>query len=290
MLANAAPVAVPGPALDVVGTGGDRAHTVNISTMSALVAAGAGARVVKHGNRAASSACGAADLLEALGVAIDLPGPGVARCVDEAGIGFCFAPVFHPGMRHAAVPRRELGVPTAFNFLGPLTNPARPRSAAVGCADVRMAPVMAAVLAARGDTALVFRGDDGLDELTTTTTSRVWAVRDGEVHAAALDPAALGPAGGRPGRAARRGRRVQRRGGEGAAGRRAGAGAGRGAAERGRGAGRVRRAAHPARGRDRGRDAAGGGGGGQRRGRRRAGPLGGGQPGRPNSRLTRPVA
>jgi anthranilate phosphoribosyltransferase len=191
MLSKAAPVAVAGPALDVVGTGGDRAHTVNISTMAALVAAGVGARVVKHGNRAASSACGAADLLEALGVAIDLPGPGVARCVDEAGIGFCFAPVYHPGMRHAAVPRREMGVPTAFNFLGPLTNPARPASAAVGCADVRMAPVMAAVLAARGDTALVFRGDDGLDELTTTTTSRVWAVRDGEVRATALDPAAL---------------------------------------------------------------------------------------------------
>ena len=192
MLATAAPVDVPGPALDVVGTGGDRAQTVNISTMAALVAAGAGARVVKHGNRAASSACGAADLLEALGVAIDLPGPGVARCVDEAGIGFCFAPVFHPGMRHAAVPRREMGVPTAFNFLGPLTNPARTAAAAIGCADGRMAPVMAAVLAARGDTALVFRGDDGLDELTTTTTSRVWTVREGEVGEERLDPAVLG--------------------------------------------------------------------------------------------------
>jgi anthranilate phosphoribosyltransferase len=191
MLAHAGPVDVPRPALDVVGTGGDRAHTVNISTMAALVAAGAGARVVKHGNRAASSACGAADLLEALGVAIDLAGPGVGRCVDEAGIGFCFAPVFHPGMRHASGPRRELGVPTVFNFLGPLTNPARPAAAAVGCADERMAPVMAAVLAGRGDTALVFRGDDGLDELTTTTTSRVWVVSDGEVRADTLDPAAL---------------------------------------------------------------------------------------------------
>lgn len=192
MLGNAAPVNVPGPALDVVGTGGDRAQTVNISTMSALVAAGAGARVVKHGNRAASSACGAADLVEALDVVIDLPGPGVARCVDEAGIGFCFAPVYHPGMRHAAAPRREMGVPTVFNFLGPLTNPARPSSAAVGCADERMAPVMAAVLAARGDTAVVFRGDDGLDELTTTTTSQVWVVRDGQVAHERLDPAALG--------------------------------------------------------------------------------------------------
>jgi anthranilate phosphoribosyltransferase len=192
MLAVAAPADVPGPALDVVGTGGDRAHTVNISTMSALVAAGAGARVAKHGNRAASSACGAADLLEALGVTLDLAGPGVARCVEEAGIGFCFAPVFHPGFRHAGAPRREIGVPTAFNFLGPLTNPARPTAAAIGCADERMAPVMAAVLAERGDTALVFRGDDGLDELTTTTTSHVWVVRGGEVRAERLDPAVLG--------------------------------------------------------------------------------------------------
>ncbi len=192
MLANAAPVDVPGPTLDVVGTGGDRSHTVNISTMSALVAAGAGARVAKHGNRAASSACGSADLLEALGVVIDLPGPGVTRCVDEAGIGFCFAPVFHPGFRHASGPRRELGVPTAFNFLGPLTNPARPTAQAVGCADPRMAPVMAAVLAERGITAAVFHGDDGLDELTTTTTSRVWAVLAGEVVQARIDPADLG--------------------------------------------------------------------------------------------------
>ncbi len=192
MLAAAAPIEVPGPAVDVVGTGGDRAHTVNISTMSAIVAAGAGARVVKHGNRAASSACGAADLLEALGVAIDLPGPGVERCVEEVGIGFCFAPVFHPGMRHASAVRREMGVPTAFNFLGPLTNPARPRAHAVGCADARMAPVMAAVLAERDDIGLVFRGDDGLDELTTVTTSRVWAVREGAVVEATVDPAALG--------------------------------------------------------------------------------------------------
>ena len=192
MLAEATPVRVSGPALDVVGTGGDRAGTVNLSTMSALVAAGAGARVVKHGNRAASSACGSADLIEALGVVLDLPGPAVARCVDEAGIGFCFAPVYHPGMRHAAVPRREIGVPTPFNFLGPLTNPARPSALAVGCADPRMAPVMAAVLAGRGDSALVFRGDDGLDELTTTTTSRVWVVHGGQVAERRLDPAQLG--------------------------------------------------------------------------------------------------
>ena len=199
MLANAAQIDVPGPTLDLVGTGGDRAQTVNISTMAALVAAGAGARVVKHGNRAASSPCGAADLLEELGVAIDLPGPGVARCVAEAGIGFCFAPVFHPGMRHAGVPRREMGVPTVFNFLGPLTNPARPSASAVGCADPRMAPVMAAVLAQRDVSALVFRGDDGLDELTTATTSRVWVVRDGEVDEQVLDPAELAIPGAEPG-------------------------------------------------------------------------------------------
>jgi anthranilate phosphoribosyltransferase len=192
MLAEAERVQVAGPLLDVVGTGGDRANTVNLSTMSALVAAGAGARVAKHGNRAASSSAGAADVLEALGVAIALPAEAVARCVDEAGIGFCFAPVFHPGMRHASVPRREIGVPTVFNFLGPLTNPARPTSLAVGCSDARMAPIMAAVLAERGDRALVFRGDDGLDELTTTTTSRVWIVRDGNVREERLDPAALG--------------------------------------------------------------------------------------------------
>jgi anthranilate phosphoribosyltransferase len=192
MVDRAAPLAIEGRAVDVVGTGADRAHTVNISTMAALVVAGSGRRVVKHGNRAATSSCGSADVLEELGVVIDLPAAGVARTVAEVGIGFCFAPVFHAGMRHAGAPRRELGVPTFFNFLGPLTNPARVPAAAVGCADARMAPVMAAVLAARGDTALVFRGDDGLDELTTTTTSSVWVAADGRVVAATVDPAALG--------------------------------------------------------------------------------------------------
>ncbi len=151
----------------MVGTGGDLAHTVNISTMTALVVAGAGVRVVKHGNRAASSSCGTADLLEFLGVPLDLEPEQVARCVAEAGIGFCFAARFHPGMRHAGPVRRELGVPTAFNFLGPLTNPARPPAGAVGCFDATMAPVMAAVFAARGDSVLVMRGEDGLDEFTT---------------------------------------------------------------------------------------------------------------------------
>ena len=164
-----------------MGTGADRAHTVNISTMAALVVAGSGRRVVKHGNRAATSACGSADVLEELGVAIDLPADGVARTVDDVGIGFCFARVFHPGMRHAGPTRSELGVPTFFNFLGPLTNPGRVTAGAIGCADRRMAPVMAAVLAARGDSAMVFRGDDGLDELTTTTTSSVWVASGGAV-------------------------------------------------------------------------------------------------------------
>ncbi len=192
MYSHAAPISVAGPAVDVVGTGGDRAHTVNISTMAALVAAGAGARVVKHGNRAASSACGAADVLEELGIRLDLPASRVAEIASEVGITFCFAPVFHPALRHAAVPRRELGVPTTFNFLGPLANPARPSAQAVGVADGRMAGIVAGVLAGRGVSALVFRGDDGLDELTTTTTSRVWRVHDGEVREERLDPAALG--------------------------------------------------------------------------------------------------
>jgi anthranilate phosphoribosyltransferase len=192
MLEHATPIDVTSDAVDVVGTGGDRAFTVNISTMAAVVVAGAGLRVVKHGNRAASSSCGSADLLEALGVPIDLSPERVARCVAEAGIGFCFAARFHPGMRHAAVPRREMGVPTVFNFLGPLTNPARVRAAAVGCADERMAPVLAGVLAARGASALVVRGEDGLDEVTTTAPTRVWVVRGGEVAATVVDAADLG--------------------------------------------------------------------------------------------------
>ncbi|MDT7570823.1 MAG: anthranilate phosphoribosyltransferase [Actinomycetota bacterium] len=192
MLAEAAHVSVPGRVVDTCGTGGDRAHTVNISTMAALVVAGAGVPVVKHGNRAASSACGSADLLEELGVVVDLPPAAVAPCLEDAGIAFCFAPVFHPGMRHAAVPRRDLGVPTVFNILGPLTNPARPAAQAVGVSDARLAPVMAGVLAARGADALVFRGDDGLDELTTTSTSTVWVVAEGQVTPCTFDPASLG--------------------------------------------------------------------------------------------------
>ncbi|MFT3872213.1 MAG: anthranilate phosphoribosyltransferase [Nocardioides sp.] len=189
MLAEATPIAVPGRLLDVVGTGGDRSMSVNISTMAAIVAAAAGARVVKHGNRSASSQSGSADVLEALGIRLDLPAARVAEVVEEVGISFCFAAAFHPALRHAAVPRRELGVGTTFNFLGPLANPVQPAAQAIGCADTRMAPVMAGVFARRGVDAWVFRGDDGLDELTTTTTSTVWLVHDGEVATASIDPA-----------------------------------------------------------------------------------------------------
>lgn len=203
MLAKAVPVDLPpelrDSAVDIVGTGGDRAHTVNISTMSALVVAGAGVPVIKHGGRAASSSCGAADLVEFLGIPLDLGPQGVARCLTEAGIGFCFAARFHPGMRHAAAPRREIGVPTAFNFLGPLTNPARPKSAAIGCFDLRMAPVMARVFAERGDSVLVMRGEDGLDEFSTAAPTRLWVVRDGSVTETVVDAADLGVPRSAPG-------------------------------------------------------------------------------------------
>jgi anthranilate phosphoribosyltransferase len=198
MLANAHRIEVPGPIVDVVGTGGDRAHTVNISTMAALVVAGTGARVVKHGNRAASSTCGAADVLEELGVNLTLTPAEVAATAVEVGITFCFAQVFHPAMRHAALTRRELGVATAFNFLGPLTNPAQPGAQAIGCADPRMAGVMAEVFARRGVSALVVRGDDGLDELTTSTTSQVWRVLAGSVTRATVDPGRYGIAASGP--------------------------------------------------------------------------------------------
>jgi len=188
MFAVATPIRVEGRLLDVVGTGGDRSMSVNISTMAAIVAAGAGARVVKHGNRSASSQAGSADVLEELGIRLDLPSARVAALADEAGITFCFAAAFHPGMRHTAVPRRELGVATTFNVLGPLANPARPGAQAIGCADPRMAPVMAGVFAARGVDAWVVRGDDGLDELTTTTTSSVWRVHAGVVVEDTVDP------------------------------------------------------------------------------------------------------
>jgi len=192
MLDNAVTISVPGETLDIVGTGGDRAHTVNVSTMASIVAAAAGARVVKHGNRAASSSCGTADVLERLGVVIDLPPADTAAVAEEAGITFCFAPLYHPSLKYAAKTRRELAVPTVFNFLGPLTNPARPVASAIGVFDRGMCEVIAGVFADRGARALVFRGDDGLDELTTTTTSSVWVVADGAVRQERLDPADLG--------------------------------------------------------------------------------------------------
>ncbi|MGI9017810.1 MAG: anthranilate phosphoribosyltransferase [Euzebya sp.] len=193
MRAFALPVTVEGPLVDTCGTGGDRAGTFNVSTISALVAAGAGARVAKHGNRAASGRCGSADLLEAWGVAIDLPPKAVARCITQVGIGFCFAPKYHPAMRHVVPARRELGVPTVFNFLGPLTNPAGALHQTIGVSDPAMAPKMAEVLARLGsEHALVFHGSDGLDELTTTGPSTIWEVRSGAVTQYDFDPAEYG--------------------------------------------------------------------------------------------------
>jgi anthranilate phosphoribosyltransferase len=188
VLSFATPVVPPAPVLDTCGTGGDRSGTFNISTLSAIVVAGAGVPVAKHGNRAATSHCGSADLLEALGIRIDLDAAGIERCLADAGIGFMFAPVFHPAFGHAGPVRRELGVPTSFNFLGPLTNPARPTMQVVGVSDERMVLLMAQVLARRGTRAMVFRGEDGLDELTLTGPSLVIDVGEGEVRQSRLDP------------------------------------------------------------------------------------------------------
>ncbi len=193
------PLRDPSAAVDVVGTGGDGAHTINVSTIAAFVVAGAGAKVCKHGNRAASSSCGTADVLEALGVAIDLDAAGVARCVAEAGMGFCFAPRFHPAFRHAGPPRRELGIATSFNVLGPMTNPGRVKRHLIGLADASIAERMLGVLAARGTVrALIVHGQDGLDELTTTTVSTVTELRDGRISSFQVDPRALGLAPARP--------------------------------------------------------------------------------------------
>ncbi|RJQ66551.1 anthranilate phosphoribosyltransferase [Pseudonocardiaceae bacterium YIM PH 21723] len=180
-----------GRVLDIVGTGGDRSGTVNISTMATIVTAAAGIPVIKHGNRAASSKCGTADVLEYLGVAIELQPEQVERCFAELGVAFCFAPVFHPAARHAREARSELKIPTVFNFLGPLTNPADPEAGLIGCADLRMAPLLAQVFAGRGASVLLVRGDDGLDEITTTTTTSGWVVADGAVRQVVIDPADL---------------------------------------------------------------------------------------------------
>jgi anthranilate phosphoribosyltransferase len=186
-------VEVEYPVVDTCGTGGDRSGSVNVSTMAALIVAGAGGKVAKHGNRAMSSSCGSADVLEALGVKVDLGPDGVRRCLDEAGIGFCFAPVFHPSMRHAGPIRKELGVPTVFNFLGPLTNPAGAEFQALGVSNKAMAPKMLQVLTALGSKrVLIFRGFDGLDEISTTGPSDLWELEDGELKESVLDPLELG--------------------------------------------------------------------------------------------------
>ena len=186
-------ISVSGELLDTCGTGGDRTGTFNVSTAAALVCAGAGAKVAKHGNRAASSRCGSADVLEALGVKIDLPPEAVAACIEEAGIGFCFAPVFHPAMRHAAVPRRELGVATIFNFLGPLTNPAGATRQALGVSDPRMVDVMVETLGRLGSTrVLAFHGAGGLDELSTAGPSYVVELNRGDITRWTIDPSELG--------------------------------------------------------------------------------------------------
>ncbi len=200
MLESAAPIELPaGPdAIDIVGTGGSssrRTHALNVSTMASFVAAGAGARVVKHGNRKASSTSGSFDLLEALGIPLELDGPGIAHCVSEAGIAFCFARSFHPAMRHAGPVRTQLGVPTVFNFLGPLSHPARVQRQVIGVSDQRIAPIVVGVLQQRGaPRALVVSGDDGMDEFTTTTTSTVHELRDGVVNTTTFDPRDVGVA------------------------------------------------------------------------------------------------
>lgn len=191
MVTHAREVRAPSRAVDIVGTGGDLAHTVNISTMAAMVIASTGRTVVKHGNRASSSASGSADVLEALGVRLDLPVEQVEALVAEVGMTFLFAQVFHPSMRFAAEARKGLGVPTVMNILGPITNPARPRASAVGVADPAVAPIVAGVFAERGASALVFRGQDGLDELSVAAPSDVWEVAGGEVVRHVLDPEAL---------------------------------------------------------------------------------------------------
>lgn len=192
MFLHASGISIEERGVDVVGTGGDLANTINISTTAAIVAAAAGARVVKHGSRAATSLSGSADLLEALGVAISLTGPAIETTVRELGIGFCLAPVFHPAMRFAAPARTALGVPTVFNILGPLANPARPQAIALGVANEKMHELMAQVLAERGVDGFVFRGDDGLDEITLTTSTTLITIGAGKIAKSTIDPKDFG--------------------------------------------------------------------------------------------------
>lgn len=192
MYQHAQLISIPDRCVDVVGTGGDGAQTINISTAAAIVTTAAGARTIKHGNRAATSKSGAADLLEAFGININLNATQVAECVRRIGIGFAFAPVFHPAMKNAAQARKELGVPTIFNILGPLANPARPVAVAIGVARADLFELVAQVLARRGCQGFVFRGDDGLDELSISTTSSVYILNNGEYRLERFDPRELG--------------------------------------------------------------------------------------------------
>lgn len=192
MYRHAGKISISERAVDTVGTGGDGAHTINISTTAAVVAAAAGAKVVKHGNRAVSSRSGASDFLEALGIVPGLDGKGVERTFNELGIGFCFAPIFHPAMKFAAPARKELGVPTVFNILGPLANPAKPQAAAIGVANERMHSVMAQVLVDKGCDGFVFRGDDGLDEITLSTITTVLAIGNNQIVKERIEPQDFG--------------------------------------------------------------------------------------------------
>lgn len=192
MYSYCAPINITERAVDTVGTGGDGANTINISTTAAIITNAAGARVVKHGNRAASSKSGAADLLEALGIKIDLTGSEVEQTVHKIGIGFCFAPVFHSSMKHAAAARKELGTPTIFNILGPLANPAKAIACAIGVARAELLPLMSQVLLEQGKEGFVFRGDDGLDEVSLSTTTQVIQINDGKLTQSEFNPADLG--------------------------------------------------------------------------------------------------
>ena len=192
MYQHAQLINIPDRCVDVVGTGGDGANTINISTAAAIITTAAGARTIKHGNRAATSKSGSADLLEAFGININLNAAAVAECVRKIGIGFAFAPVFHPAMKHAAQARKELGVPSIFNILGPLANPARPVAVAIGVARADLLKLVAEVLARRGCQGFVFRGDDGLDEVSVSSSTTVYVIKDGEIRLEVFDPANLG--------------------------------------------------------------------------------------------------
>lgn len=192
MYSKANLIQIPDRAVDIVGTGGDGFNTINISTAAAIVTTAAGARTIKHGNRAATSKSGAADLLQNLGIDINLDGASVAECVRQLGIGFAFAPKFHGAMRHAAEARKELGVPTIFNILGPLANPARPSFVAIGVARAELLSIVAEVLAKRGCEGFVFRGDDGLDEISSSTTTKVLVINNGQIREESFDPGEIG--------------------------------------------------------------------------------------------------